>query len=70
MGFLITHKLTMQHKTNDDQKKKKSIIFKAALEMSNESEDECFSNDNIEDKDIAMVVRCNSPNFLFLFFIK
>ena len=60
MGSLIIHKLAMQHRTDNDQKKKKTITFKAALEMSKleeESEDDYSSDDDIEDEDIAMVIR-------------
>ena len=55
MDFLITHELTMQHRMDDDQKRKKSITFKAAMEE--DSENECSSNDNAEDEDMAMIVR-------------
>ena len=60
MGSLITHELAMQHRNGDDQKKKKIISFKAALEMNRldeESEDGYSSDDNIEDEDIAMVIK-------------
>ena len=60
MSSLITHELAMQHRTNDDQKKKKTIVFKVSLEMNKleeESENDYSSVDDIEDDDIAMVVR-------------
>ena len=50
----------MQHSTDNDQKKKKTIAFKAALKMSKskeESENDYSLDDDIEDEDIAMVVR-------------
>ena len=50
-----THELIMQHQTEDDMKRKKSIAFKAAMEE--ETKNECSSNDNAEDEDMAMIVR-------------
>ena len=57
MGSLITHELTMQHRTDDDLKRKKSIVFKTAIETNEESKDEHSSDINIEDEDLAMIVR-------------
>ena len=39
MGSLITHELTMQHRTEDDQKKRKSIAFKAVMDKMEGSKD-------------------------------
>ena len=39
MGFLIIHELTMQHRTEDEQKKRKSIALKAVMEKVEELED-------------------------------
>ena len=36
MGFLITHELTMQHRMDDNQKRRKSITFKATMEEDSE----------------------------------
>ena len=40
---------------DDDQKRRKSIAFKAVMEE--DSKIECSSNDNTEDEDMAMIVR-------------
>ena len=56
MGFLITHELTMQHRTKDDQKKRKSIAFKAAIDKMEGSKDEHSSNNDMQDEDLAMIV--------------
>ena len=57
MGSLIIHELTMQHRTEDEQKKRKSIALKAAMEKVEESEDEHSSDNGIQDEDLAMIVR-------------
>ena len=47
MGSLITHELTLQHRTEDELKKKKSIALKATMENVDEpSSDETLKNDN------------------------
>ena len=56
MGFLITHELTMQQRTKDDQKRRKSIAFKAAMETMEGSKDEHSSDNDIQDEDLAMIV--------------
>ena len=57
MGSLITHELTRQHRTEDDQKRRKSIAFKVAMDKIEGSEDEHSSDNDIQDEDLAMVVR-------------
>ena len=57
MGFLITHELTMQHRSEDEQKKRKSIALKAAMEKVEELEDEHSSDNAIQDEDLAMIMR-------------
>ena len=57
MGSLITHELTMQHRIEDEQKKRKSIALMAAMEKVEESKDEHSSDNGIQDEDLAMIVR-------------
>ena len=57
MDSLITHELTMQHRTKDEQTKRKSIALKASMKKVEESEDEHSSNNGIQDEDLAMIVR-------------
>ena len=57
MDFLITHELTMQHRTEDEQKKRKSIAFKAVMEKMEGSKDEHSFGNDIQDEDLAMIVR-------------
>ena len=57
MGSLITHELTMQHRMDDDQKRRKSMAFKAIMETIEGSEDEHSSDNNIQDEDLSMIVR-------------
>ena len=47
----------MHHRTEDDQKRKKSITFKATMETIEGSEDEHSSDNDIQDEDLAMIVR-------------
>ena len=54
MGSLITYELTMQHRTEDEQKKKKSIALKAVIEKVEESEDEHSSDNGIQDEDFEI----------------
>ena len=49
MGSLITHELTMKHRIEDDQKKRKSIAFKAAIDKMEESEEEHYFDNEIQD---------------------
>ena len=53
MGSLITHELTLQHRTKDELKKKKSIALKAAME----DLDEPSSDEAIKDEQLGMLVR-------------
>ena len=57
IGSLITHELTMQHRTEDDQKRRKSIAFKAAMDKMEESEEEHSSNYEIQDDDLVIIMR-------------
>ena len=57
MGSLIIHELTMQHRMDDDQKWKKSIAFKTTMEIIEGSKDEHSFDNNIQDKDLAMIVK-------------
>ena len=49
MGSLITHELTMQHRTEDDQKKRKSIVFKDIKDKIKESKEKHSSDNEIQD---------------------
>ena len=53
MGSLITHELTLQHRTEDELKKKKSIALKAIME----DEMELSSDEAIKDEQLGMIVR-------------
>ena len=57
MGSLITHELTMQHRSEDEQKKKKSIALKTIMEKVEESKNKLSSDNAIQDEDLAMIVR-------------
>ena len=57
MGFLIIHELTMQHRTEDEQKKRKSIVFKAIMDKIKESKEEHSFDNEIQDEDLVMIVR-------------
>ena len=47
----------MQHRSEDEQKRKKSIALKAAMEKVEESENELSFDNVIQDEDLAMIVR-------------
>ena len=47
----------MQHRTEDDQKKRKSIAFKAVMKTMKGSEDEHSFDNDIQDEDLAMIMR-------------
>ena len=47
----------MLHRIEDDQKRKKSIALKADMEIIEGSEDEHSFDNNIQDEDLAMIVR-------------
>ena len=53
MGSLITHELTLQHRTEDELKKKKSIALKAAME----DVEEPSSDETLKDEQLGMLVR-------------
>ena len=53
MGSLITHELTLQHRNEDELKKKKSIALKAIME----DENELSSDETIKDEQLGMIVR-------------
>ena len=57
VGSLIIHELTMQHRTEDDKKPRKSIAFKAAMDTIEGSEGEHSSDNDVQDEDLAMIVR-------------
>ena len=57
MGSLITHELIMQHRNEDDKKRRKIIAFKAAMDKMEKSEEEHSSGNEIQDDDLAMIVR-------------
>ena len=47
----------MQHRTEDEQKKRKSIALKAVMKKIEESKDEHSFDNRIQDEDLAMIVR-------------
>ena len=51
MGSLITHELTTQHRIEDDQKRRKSIVFKAVIDKMEEPEEEHSSDNEIQYED-------------------
>ena len=53
MGSLITHELTLQHRTEDELKKKKSIALKVAME----DVEELSSDETLKDEQLGMLVR-------------
>ena len=53
MGSLITHELTLQHRNEDELKKKKSIALKAAME----EKEELSSEETLKDEQLGMLVR-------------
>ena len=57
MGSLIIHELTMQHRNEDEKKKRKIITLKATLEEAEESKDKQSFDNAIQDEDLAMIVR-------------
>ena len=47
----------MHHRSEDEQKKRKSIALKATMEKVEESEDKHSFDNAIQDEDLAMIVR-------------
>ena len=47
----------MQHRSEDEQKKKKSIALKVVMEKVEESENKLSSDNAIQDEDLAMIVK-------------
>ena len=53
MGSLITHELTLQHRNDDEIKKKKPIALKAAME----EKEELSLEETLKDEQLGMLVR-------------
>ena len=57
LGSLMTHELTMQQRSNEDSKKKKTITLKATTSALSEEDSKNFEHEEGEDSNMVLLAR-------------